>query len=121
MTESVVQPLMRILPFHSDAFTWERFESFCLAVVRALPEVRWAERRAGGGERQGEVDIDAVLADGGLRTIQCKHRKVLTPQQAEKTVLGTADNAAEHEIWVTGTVRAAANAYLRDREGWTFR
>jgi hypothetical protein len=67
MTEPVVQPLMRILPFHNDAFTWERFESFCLAVVRALPEVRWAERRAGGGERQGEVDIDAVLADGGLR------------------------------------------------------
>ena len=44
LSSSIPEPApLRVLPFHGDAFDWRRFETFCLDVVRALPDVRHAE------------------------------------------------------------------------------
>ena len=98
MTESL--PL-RLLPFWSDSFDWDRFESFCLSVVRSLPDVKRADRYGVMGEAQQGIDIEADLHNGRKRTIQCRHRKRITRRQVEKIVADTTYPAGEHEIWVT--------------------
>ena len=77
---------MRILPFTDPSFDWDRFESFCLSVVRSLPEVKRADRYGKTGEAQAGIDIEADLRDGRKRTVQCRHRKTITKPQLEKLV-----------------------------------
>jgi hypothetical protein len=112
---------MRVLPFDDDAFTWTRFESFCLAVVRALPEVKRAERYGKTGEKQRGIDIAAELHDGRKRTIQCRLRKRFTKANAEKTVADTTYVADEHEIWVTCDVGTAVSDYVDGLAEWSLR
>lgn len=86
---------LRILPFWSDSFGWDRFESFCLSVVRSLPEVKRADRYGVMGEDQSGIDIEADLHDGRKRTIQCRHRKQITKPQVQKAVTDTTYPADE--------------------------
>jgi hypothetical protein len=110
---------MRVLPFDDDAFTWTRFESFCLAIVRALPEVKRAERYGKTGEKQRGIDIEADLYDGRKRTIQCRLRERFTKANAEKTVADTTYKAGEHEIWVTCDVGTAVSDYIDGIDRWS--
>lgn len=110
---------MRVLPFRLDSFDWNRFESFCLAVVRALPDVKRADRYGKVGEAQKGIDIEADLTDGRKRTIQCRHRKSFNKSHAEKTVAATSYEADEHEIWVTCQVGTNAGDYIDGLDDWT--
>jgi hypothetical protein len=110
---------IRVLPFRDDVFTWERFESFCLAVVRALPDVRHAERYGTRGEAQRGIDIVAELHDGRRRTIQCRLRRRFRRSSAEATVRETTYEADEHQIWVTCDVGTAAFDFVADLDGWS--
>ncbi|MBS1885618.1 MAG: ATP-binding protein [Actinobacteria bacterium] len=109
---------LRVLPFGQDSFEWNRFESFCLAAVRAMPDVERAERYGKTGEAQKEIDIEADLKDGRKRTIQCRHRKAFNIRHAEKTVKGTTYEADEHEIWVTCAVGTKVSDYIDGLDGW---
>jgi hypothetical protein len=109
---------LRILPFREDSYDWDRFESFCLATVRALPEVKRAARYGNTGERQLGIDIEADLIDGRKRTIQCRHRKQFSKRQAEKTIADTQYVADEHEIWVTCNVGTTVSELIGGLEGW---
>jgi hypothetical protein len=111
---------LRVLPFHGDAFDWRRFETFCLDVVRALPDVRHAELYNVPGGNQRGIDIVATLNDGRDRTIQCRHRKRFTKGDAEKVMDETAYDADEHEVWVTARVGAAAAGVLGGGDGWSY-
>lgn len=121
MTDPVVQPAMRVLPFHDGEFGWVRFESFCLAVVRALPEIVRAERYGKTGEKQRGIDIEADLVGGGKRTIQCRLRKQFSKKHVEKTVKDTTFVANEHEIWVTCDVGTAVSDYIDGLSDWSLR
>jgi hypothetical protein len=110
---------LRILPFWSDSFGWDRFESFCLSVVRSLPEVKRADRYGVMGEDQSGIDIEADLHDGRKRTIQCRHRKQITKPQVQKAVTDTTYPADEHEIWVTCPVGTNASNYIAGLDKWT--
>jgi len=77
---------LRVLPFHSDAIDWRRFETFCLDLVRALPDVVHAELYNVPGGNQRGIDIVATLSDGRQRTVQCRHRKRFVKSDAEKVV-----------------------------------
>lgn len=109
---------LRILPFRQDSFDWDRFESFCLAAARALPEVKRAARYGDTGERQLGIDIEADLIDGRKRTIQCRHRKRFTKRDAEKAIADTEYEADEHEIWVTCNVGKTVSDIIDGLEGW---
>lgn len=109
---------VRILPFPEDSVDWNRFESFCLATVRALPEVKRAARYGDTGENQLGIDIEADLVDGHKRTIQCRHRKRFTERDAQKTIAETEYEADEHEIWVTCNVGKAVSDLIDGLEGW---
>jgi hypothetical protein len=111
---------LRILPFHSDAFDWRRFETFCLDVVRALPGVRHAELYNVPGGKQRGIDIVATLEDGRTRTVQCRHRKRFTKSDATKTAEETTYEADEHEVWVTARIGDAAADVLDDHDGWSY-
>jgi hypothetical protein len=111
---------LHVLPFHGDAFDWRRFETFCLDVVRALPDVRHAELYNVPGGNQRGIDIVATLNDGRNRTIQCRHRKLFTKGDAEKVVEETAYDAEEHEVWVTARVGAAASGVLDAHDDWSY-
>ena len=115
MTESL--PL-RVLPLWSDSFDWDRFESFCLSVVRSLPDVKRADRYGVMGERQQGIDIEADLHNGRKRTIQCRHRKRITKRQVERIVADTTYPADEHEIWVTCAVGTNASNYIDGLGKW---
>ncbi len=115
MTDSL--PL-RVLPFRTDSFDWNRFESFCLAIVRSLPDVKRADRYGTTGEKQNGIDIEADLIDGRKRTIQCRHRKSITKPQVEKTVADTTFDADEHEIWVTCQVGKNVSDFIDSLDGW---
>jgi len=95
---------LRVLPFHGDALDWRRFETFCLDVVRALPDVRHAELYSVPGGSQRGIDIVATLNDGRQRTIQCRHRMRFTKGDAKKIGEETTYDADEHEVWVTTRV-----------------
>jgi hypothetical protein len=110
---------LRVLPFGQDSFDWNRFESFCLAVVRALPDVKRADRYGKMGEAQKGIDIEADLVDGRRRTVQCRHRKSFDKSHAEETVAATTYEADEHEIWVTCQVGTNASDYIDGLDGWT--
>ncbi|MBA3866406.1 MAG: ATP-binding protein, partial [Solirubrobacterales bacterium] len=109
---------LRILPFDVDSFDWERFESFCLAVVRALPDVKRADRYGKMGEAQRGIDVEADLLDGRKRTVQCRHRKSFNRSHAEKTVAATTYEADELEIWVTCQVGTNASDYIDGLDAW---
>lgn len=109
---------LRVLPFRQDSFDWNRFESFCLAIVRSQPEVKRAARYGDVGEKQMGIDIEADLVDGRKRTVQCRHRKNFNKSHAEKTVDETQYEADEHEIWVTGSVSRNASDFIGRLEGW---
>jgi hypothetical protein len=109
---------LRVLPFSEDGFDWERFESFCLAMVRSLPDVRRAAKYGDAGEAQLGIDIEADLVDGRKRTVQCRHRKRFTRPDVEKTVAETTYPAAEREIWVTGKVSRTASDAVALLDGW---
>src|SRR5918912_877125 len=111
---------LRVLPFHSDAFDWRRFETFCLDVVRALPDVRHAEVYGAPGGNQRGIDVVATLYDGRRRTVQCRHRKRFTKGDAEKVIEETTYDAEEHEVWVTARVGAAAAGVLDERKEWSY-
>jgi hypothetical protein len=48
-------------------FTWERFETFCLAVVRAVPDVGHGERYGKRGSAQLGIDVVAELHERHVR------------------------------------------------------
>jgi hypothetical protein len=110
---------LRVLSFDVDSFDWDRFERFCLAVVRALPDVKRADRYGKMGEAQRGIDIEADLLDGRKRTIQCRLRKAFNKSHAEKTVAATTYRADEHEIWVTCQVGTKVSDYIDGLDGWT--
>ena len=110
---------LRVLPFHSDAFEWRRFETFCLDVVRALPDVRHAEVYNVPGGKQRGIDIVATLEDGRTRTVQCRHRKRFTKTDATKIVEETTYEAEEHEVWVTARVSGGAAGVFDEFDGWS--
>ncbi len=109
---------LRILPFQDDSFDWNRFESFCLAVARSLPEIRRADRYGSTGEKQRGIDIEADLVDGRKRTIQCRHRKRMAKPQIEKIVADTSYPADQREIWATCSVGAKVSDYIEALSGW---
>lgn len=116
---------MRLLPLGDDDFSWQQFESFCLAVARAMPDVKRADKYGQQGEKQKGIDIEADLDIGLRRTIQCRQRKRFTPGSLAKTVRENTFEANEHEIWITcgkstavsDEVAKLANWIVRDREG----
>jgi hypothetical protein len=112
---------LRVLPFHGDTIDWQRFETFCLDVVCALPDVRHAELYGVVGGKQHGIDIVATLSTGRHRTIQCRHRKRFTKGDAAKVVKETAYEAEEHEVWVTTRIGTAAAAVLDAHDGWSYR
>jgi hypothetical protein len=115
---SAVQPGIRLLPFDDPEFTWERFESFCLSLVLALPEVRRAAKYGQQGEAQRGIDIEADLHDGRKWTIQCRQRRRFTRANVERTIEDTTYEADEHSIWVTCDVGTAARDMLAELEDW---
>jgi hypothetical protein len=110
---------LKVLPFRLDSFDWDRFESFCLSVVRVLPEVRRAARYGVMGESQKGIDIEAELRDGRKRTIQCRHRSQVTAPEIKTTVNETTYVADEHEIWLTCPVGTKVSDYIAGLDGWT--
>jgi hypothetical protein len=116
---------MRLLPLSADDLSWQKFESFCLAVIRAMPEVKRADKYGQQGEKQRGIDIEAELVDGRRRTAQCRQRKTFTPASLKKTLRENTFEADEHEIWIAcGTSAAVSDAVaklpkwsIRDREG----
>lgn len=107
------------LPFGDDDFSWERFEQFCLGLVRRLPNVREVYRYGKAGENQRGIDIVAEHDDGTKSTYQCRRRKTFGPRSAEKTVGDTSYEAEHHFIVVTCTVSRDTRDYVDGLADWT--
>lgn len=114
-------PPLRVLPFHSDAFAWERFETFCLDVISAQPDVVHAEPYGVPGGRQKGIDFVATLTDGRRRTVQARHRKRFARADAERVIRETSYQADEHEVWVTARIGDTAADVLDGHDGWSYR
>jgi hypothetical protein len=112
---------MRLLPLGADDLSWQQFESFCLALIRAMPEVKRADKYGQQGQKQKGIDIEAELVDGRRRTAQCRQRKTFTPASLKKTLRENTFEANEHEIWIAcGTSAAVSDAVAKLPE-WSMR
>jgi len=81
-----VQPRVDLLPLDAEEREWKRFERFCVAFVKALPDVRDAYLYGKPGEDQAGIDVVAELVDNRTRVYQCRKRKTFGPKAAEKTI-----------------------------------
>src|SRR5689334_12771333 len=75
-----------VLPLDDPEWEWKAFERFCLGFVQAQPGVVSAYLYGTRGEAQLGIDIVAELADGRLRTYQCKKWRSYHKSDAEGMV-----------------------------------
>jgi hypothetical protein len=114
-----IEPQLDLLPVDHPNWEWERFERFCLALVKAQPDVKNASRYGKQGEKQRGIDIAAELVDSRKRTYQCRQRKRFTKRDAERLVQETAYQADEHMILVTCEVGTKVRDYIDTLPNWT--
>lgn len=113
-----VQPRVDLLPLDAEDWEWKRFERFCVAFVRALPDVRHAYLYGGPGEDQAGIDVIAELVDGRTRVYQCRKRKTFRPNAVEKTIADAEFEADEYVIAVTCSVSRTVRDLVRAQPEW---
>lgn len=112
---------MRLLPLGDPELPWETFESFCLAVLRAMPEVVRADKYGQQGEKQKGIDLEADLKNGKTRSVQCRQRKRFPPKSLEKTIAENAYGADENEIWISCGMSVVVSDAVNEIPGWRIR
>jgi hypothetical protein len=114
-----IEPRLNLLPLDSDAWDWKAFERFCLDVVNALPDVRYAEFHGAQGDKQDGIDILAHLTNGGRRTYQCKKYKSFGPKRAETAIdENIYDAADEHVLLVSCNTSLKTQTFVRGHPAW---
>lgn len=113
-----IQPRVDLLPLDAEEWDWKRFERFCVAFVRALPDVRHAYLYGGPGEDQAGIDVVSELVDGRTRAYQCRKRKAFGPRAVEKTIADAEFEADEYVIAVTRKVNRQVRDLVRKQPDW---
>lgn len=113
-----IQPRVDLLPLDAEEWEWKRFERFCVAFVKALPDVRHAYLYGGPGEDQAGIDVVAELEDGRTRVYQCRKRKAFGPKAVEKTIAEAEFEADEYVIAVTRNVSRQVRDVVRKQPDW---
>ncbi len=103
---------------NAEEWDWKRFERFCVAFVKALPDVRDAYLYGGPGEDQAGIDVVADLVDGRTRVYQCRKRKTFGPKAVENTIAEAEFEADEYVIAVTRKVSRHVRDVVRKQPDW---
>jgi len=112
---------MRLLPLGHNEISWQNFESFCLGVVRAMADVKRADKYGQQGETQKDIDIEAELVDGRTRSVQCRQRQSFPLHSLDKTVRQNTYGANENEIWISCGMSTAVSDAVAKRANWLVR
>jgi energy-coupling factor transporter ATP-binding protein EcfA2 len=115
MTSPAVEPLLSL---DDSELEWKRFERFCLDLARALPDVVDAHLYGVQGDDQEGIDIHADLADGRVRSIQCRRVGKFGKPELDKTIADTTYRADEYRIWTTCKLTAPSRRVLKRERKW---
>jgi hypothetical protein len=114
-----IEPSLPFLPLDRREWEWKAFERFCLDVVNALPDVRYADFYGTQGDKQDGIDILAELTNGDQRTYQCKKYASFGPKRAETAVKDNVyKGAAEHVLLVACMTSVKTQKYMGAQPDW---
>ena len=129
MPVTLIAPVPKQLPFHTEGFGWDAFERFCLSWLVAdanLPNLGMtgaaeasrlrvldAQRVGSSGEKQHGIDLLLTLENRATWVIQCKHVQSFGKDDFEKAIAKAKAEFSSYQpshylIWVTGKVTTLA-------------
>lgn len=99
-------------------FTFESFQSFCLAVVESVEGVERCVEFGVNGDTQEGVDLVATMKDGTTWAIQCKQRARFSESDAAKAAAKATYKAHRYSIFLSRPASVGLARWGLETQAW---
>ncbi|MBN8564811.1 MAG: restriction endonuclease [Leptolyngbya sp. UWPOB_LEPTO1] len=107
------------LPLNDSAFSWDRFESFCLDFVAGLPEIKSCHRYGKQGDCQQGIDLIAELENGEQWAFQCKQYEKFTERKAKQAIQTATYQADRYTLLLSCEATAKVRDAINSTSSWS--